>query len=462
MKSFKKKVRCFLVVILSVGFNTSVNARTLYVAVDGDDNNNGKTEETAFRSLQKAADVVQPGDVVYLGNGDYTNDDKYDGGAVLRIHRSGKPNAWISWKALPGTHPTIRPVGWAGVSITASYEIIDGITILGANDSINLLAALTDAKNKTPNPLYNTNGITIDGRKNSPYQKPHHIIIKNSTVGKCPGGGITILEADYVIVEDCKVFENAWYMRYAGSGITTLNNWAFDDSPGYHMVIQRNYVWDNKTLVPWEKTGKLSDGNGILIDVTDLKKNGATNPNADVAVVTKHQSENLLPEKQKNMQRPEWKGRALIANNLSAFNGGSGIHVFRTKYVDIINNTTYWNGQTVGYQELFANNSEDIIFLNNIIVPRPGGKVTSNNKNKNIRWDYNLYPNEQQVFKGEKDIIADPLFIKIDKDLRKANFKLSKNSKGINSGIDEIPQPYDIQRTKRPKKSIRDRGAFEQ
>jgi hypothetical protein len=38
-----------------------------------------------------------------------------------------------------------------------------------------------------------------------------------------------------------------------------------------------------------------------------------------------------------NPQRPKWKRRSLIANNLSAFDGGSGIHTFHTRHVDIIN-----------------------------------------------------------------------------------------------------------------------------
>jgi hypothetical protein len=211
---------------------------------------------------------------------------------------------------------------------------------------------LNDAKNPTPNPAFNSNGISIDGRKNSPDAKPHHVIIRNCSVSKCPGGGISGLEVDYLTVEDCRVFENAWFMRYAGSGITTLNNWAFDDKPGYHIIIQRNLVWNNKTLVPWEKTGKLSDGNGIILDVTDLST-GATNPNADAAVTT-NESALVKPK------RPEWHARALIANNVSAYNGGSGIHTFRTRHVDIINNTTYWNGQVVGYQELFPNRSDDV------------------------------------------------------------------------------------------------------
>jgi hypothetical protein len=447
----------FLVFLILFLFNHIVSAQTLYVSGNGNDSNDGKTAKTAFRSLQKAANIVEAGETVWIDNGIYTSADTTNGSAVLSIKTSGKPNAWITWRAVKGTKPEIHPVGWGGIQISGSYHIIDGLSVIGNDDAIVLLQAQEDAKKTKPNPYFNTNGIFVNGRNNKPDTKPHHVTIRNCTVSKCAGGGIVGIEMDYLTVEDCKVFNNAWFMRYGGSGITTLNNWAFDDAPGYHIVVQRNFVWNNKTLVPWEKINKLSDGNGILLDVIDQNQvNGATNPNADAAIKP---TNNQIVEKP---QRPEWKGRALIANNLSAFNGGSGIHTFRTKYVDIINNTTYWNGQIVGYQELFPNRSEDVVILNNIIVPRPGGKVTSNNRNTNIRWDYNLYPNKQDVFVGTNDIIAEPQFINIQENILKGNFRLAKNSKGLNSGSSELAQPKDILGKTRPTEKKIDRGAFEQ
>ena len=452
--------RFFFVLLLFLPLLTS--ATTWHVSGTGDDANDGKTPATAFRSLQKAADLVQPGDVVLVGNGSYTNAEKGNGSAVLNITRSGRPDAWITWKARPGHHPEIRPVGWCGIQISGCYTIIDGLNVIGNNDSIVLLKAQEDGKKTTPDPYFNTNGIFFNGRTKKPDEKPHHLIVRNCVVAKCAGGGIVGIEMDYLTVEDCKVYENAWFMRYGGSGITTLNNWAYDDAPGYHIIIQRNFVWNNKTLVAWEKIGKLSDGNGILLDVTDQENQGATNPNADV-VISPAGSQTAMPvAAPARPKRPEWKGRALIANNVSAYNGGSGIHTFRTRHVDIINNTTYWNGQIVGYQELFPNRSDDVVILNNIIMPRPGGQVTSNNRNTNIRWDYNIYPTAQTVFTGPNDIVADPEFINAQFDPTKGNFQLAKKSRALNSGCNDVPLPKDILGKARPGSTGRDRGAFEQ
>ncbi|WP_210515986.1 right-handed parallel beta-helix repeat-containing protein [Hymenobacter terricola] len=448
----------FLSTLLLVAVTQTAFAGTWYVAGTGNDANSGKTQKTAFRSLQKAADVVDPGDVVLISNGTYTNANTGDGGAVVSVERSGRPGAWITWKAAPGQHPVVHPIGWTGLQIRASYQVFEGLTVMGNNDEISLDEAKADTKNAKANPYYNTNGICFDGRKAAPTAHPHHVVIRRCVVGKCAGGGITGLQIDYLTIEDCQVFNNAWFMRYAGSGITLLENWAFDADPGYHIIIRRNLVWNNKTQVPWDRTGKLSDGNGILLDVTDqpTAAPGATNPDGDAIIAP------ATAPRPEEAKRPEWQGRALIANNISAGNGGSGIHTFRTKHVDIINNTTYWNGQVVGYEELFANRSDDVVILNNVIVPKPGGKVTGNNRNTNIRWDYNLYPAAQQVMTGPHDLVADPKFLDAQIDLTKANFRLASGSPARDSGCDDVPQPTDLTGQKRPPHGARDRGAFEE
>ena len=244
-------------------------------------------------------------------------------------------------------------------------------------------------------------------------------------------------------------------MMYGGSGISILTPFDSDTVTSYKNIVRNNKCYTNKTTIPWVSGRKLSDGNGIILDVTDQTNAGATNPNADA--VTKPADTAAAPILTKP-KRPEWKARALIANNLSAFNGGSGIHTFRTKYVDIVNNTTYHNGGIVGYAELFANNSEDVVILNNII----DGKVTSNNKNTNIKWDYNLYPMAQEVMKGAHDIIAEPQFVNAQLNILQGNFNLSSGSAALHSGTRELQQSSDLNHRERLQGKGIDRGCFEQ
>ncbi|QBE61909.1 right-handed parallel beta-helix repeat-containing protein [Pseudoduganella lutea] len=467
-----------LSLLVSFAVSHAAFATEWHVAPNGDNSRDGRTPATAFRTLQHAESVVQPGDVVLLASGDYPSDpasDRADGSALLKITRSGRPDAWITWKAAPKARPVLHPRAWAGIQVEGSYHIIEGLTLVGANDEIALVKALEAPKKATKDPYYNTNGILVEGRRNGADSKPHHVVIRNNSVSKFPGGGITAIEADHVTVENNEVFDNAWFMEYGGSGITFLTNWQVDDAPGYHIVVRGNKVWNNRTMVPWSKIGKLSDGNGILLDVTDQAggSGGATNPNADAVVQAARPAAQKVeaatatadpapPPGVAKGKRPVWTARSLIANNLSAFNGGSGIHTFRAAHVDIVNNTTYWNGSVVDYQELFPNRSDDVVIMNNIIVPRPGGKVTSNNRNTNIRWDCNVYSAAQDVFKGARDSVADPLFVKVARDLRDADFRLKPGSAARDAGCAEVPQALDLAGRKRPQGKGRDRGAYEQ
>lgn len=50
---------------------SAVNYRTLYVRTSGNDNNNGLSPSSAFKTIQKAASIVNANDRVYVGAGTY-------------------------------------------------------------------------------------------------------------------------------------------------------------------------------------------------------------------------------------------------------------------------------------------------------------------------------------------------------------------------------------------------------
>jgi hypothetical protein len=67
-----------------------------YVSPSGSDNNPG-TASSPFRTIQKAADVVGPGDVVIVEDGVWTDTD--EDGSVVNIHRGGTSSAFVTFKA---------------------------------------------------------------------------------------------------------------------------------------------------------------------------------------------------------------------------------------------------------------------------------------------------------------------------------------------------------------------------
>ena len=72
---------------------------TYYVAPDGNDANDGLSRETAWKSLQHAADQVRPGDTVLISGG------AYPGSVYFRT--TGEPGKPITFKAMSGEKVTI-------------------------------------------------------------------------------------------------------------------------------------------------------------------------------------------------------------------------------------------------------------------------------------------------------------------------------------------------------------------
>ncbi len=419
--------------VLLIALFASLPAQDWYVSGGGSDAAAGTSQGAAFRTLAKAASLVDPGDTVWVMDGVYTN--SWPTGDVVHLTRSGSAAAWIAWRALPGHRPEIRFNGWNGIRISGSYQILDGLTITGNNANVTLTQAEADYDNATPDPRFNGNGILADGRGAT--AKPHHIAIRNCTVRACGGGGIAMIQSDHITIEDCRVHGNAWYSRYACSGISLYQLWNADAAPGYRNVIRRNRVWDNAAFVKWKAYDRLSDGNGIIIDDSKNTQNGST--------------------------LGAYQGRTLVAGNISAGNGGSGIHAYESEHVDIVFNTAWGNGLVVGYPEIFANSSNDVLIANNIMRAKDGGAVNSNHANTAVVYTGNVHWNGTAAVVGTGTITADPRFVAPGVDLTAADFRLRADSPAVDSAVAiavAVPAS-DLDGQARPQGAGADRGASE-
>ena len=74
-------------------FGTVAFAATYYVSPNGSDGNNGSSG-APFRTIQKAANVVNAGDIVIVKNGTYTG-----GTIVVNMARGGTASGWITFKS---------------------------------------------------------------------------------------------------------------------------------------------------------------------------------------------------------------------------------------------------------------------------------------------------------------------------------------------------------------------------
>lgn len=86
-----------LFIALSILITGEIGATTYYVSPDGNDSSSGSIS-APFKTIQKAANIVNPGDTVIVANGIYTNPNT-NGEGVVKINRAGTSGNWITFKS---------------------------------------------------------------------------------------------------------------------------------------------------------------------------------------------------------------------------------------------------------------------------------------------------------------------------------------------------------------------------
>lgn len=388
--------------------NLSYAAPALYVSPNGKDSSGRGTADKPLATLNRALAIAQPGDIILMMDGIFVRKN------AIEFPRGGSPAAWITLRNHPGQKPVLTCPDWNILKIgkgnvgkvsddpALSYIELRGLTVRGVGEEV-------EAKYKSdigkPKGSTNGNGIGIDGR----YQKnkPHHIRIADNEVLQCPGGGISVIHADYVQVENNLTHNNCHWMIYAGSGISLYQAFNFDTSTsGHKMLVRNNVAHHNYCTQPWIVTGKPSDGNGIIVDDMQNHQNKSSNG--------------------------VYRGGILIQGNLSYDNGGSGMHSYASDHIDFINNTVANNSTVNDYGQLSITACGHVRMLNNILVAakdKPLNRV--NGDYHDVLLSHNLFFGDtKDIVSGDNAIIADPLF----KDVAKGDYHLTEKSPARKAG----------------------------
>lgn len=423
----------------------STGPKTYYVATDGDDSNNGTAPAFALKSFGAAIAKVRPGDVIRVMPGTYVSEGKPI--IEMKSVNSGSEGKPITIQADdPARRPVLKVGGagaWNAVVIDASWVVVDGLELCGWNQQLDSLQARKNAEvyafdhdniNWSHTAMFNTNGLSIGDKS----QLTTHVTVRNCVVHDFPGGGLGATTSDYITFENNVVYNNAWFNMYACSGISVIHPVNSDAETTHKIKIVGNLVYNNRCMIPWCTTAdfRLSDGNGIIIDINQYGDSGGIYP------------------------KEVYKGRTLVANNVSIYNGGSGIHSFKADHVDIVNNTAYWNGRKYpenNYNEIFGHNCQDVNITNNIMIARDGGYC--NNKASGPVYSHNVYFGNTQKM-GEGDIKADPMVVNLSRDGAVADMHLKAGSPAIGKGIkaDYVPA---ADKDGNPRGSSIDCGAYQ-
>lgn len=429
-------MRNIRVYILFILFNISVSAfaqTDIYISPTGQDSNDGLSAQTPIKSFSKVLEKITPGSTVYVMPGQYTS------GLALKPEHSGTKDKYIIFKAYNSEDKPLFYYGgnnkWNCIDIQASYVIIDGLELEGYNQSFDQTSAKSDSLaaysysqryheqggagfDWSGCAKYNTNAISIGkGGKDGGF--PHHVTIQNCKVHDFPGGGIGSQQSDWITIENNEVYNCAWYCMYACSGISILNPYNCDNIDNeYKIRVVGNTVYNNHTKIPWctSSNFRLSDGNGIIIDV---------NVSPDNTTI------------QEIKTGGAYRGKTLVANNVSYYNGGSGIHAFKAANVDIINNTSYYNEQRYDgeYGEIFSQLGRNNRIVNNIMFARTNHSCNNYVGDGGGTYDHNLYFGGKYLLSAT-DSYGDPAFVIVPRHIGdNTDFHLLAMSKAIGAGI---------------------------
>lgn len=398
-------------------FTVSLFATNYYVsALLGNDSSSGLSESKPFKTIQKAADVTQPGDVVNIMNGTYTNLDNEPGfmqSQVVFVKNSGTSDAWITFQALEGHKPKIKSLHVNGFRLTASkglttgttlcYIRIKNLTIEGNANEYSLCEALNQPKScNTPdgdlNYFYNASGIAIgsDDDYAQPGKTAHHFEIINCEIYNCTSAGVGAYNCDYVTIEGCKIYNNCSKTAHGASGIHIYNprNCERIEALVKNFNIINNEIYNNRIEVPFfdgKKCHGYTDGNGIIIDDS---------------------------YNDQTIKIPFY-GSFLIEGNVIYENGGSGIALFQSENIEVRNNTTFKNCQLApddkNRAEFFVVKCNRVYVENNIFYARDGQSAYyKGSKVKKIFSNLNVFYNSNNRKKLKNSLKVEPVFVEIN------------------------------------------------
>jgi len=321
-----------------------------YVSTKGSDTNAG-TAASPWLTLQHANDSLAEGGnaagaCVNVGPGTYA------AGVHLTVGgNAATTTGYIAYRcmtldgcAIGADGDPYNPVFSMNTAGGPNYIFIDGFNMAASSEAYEGIGV------KITN--------TSSGSSNT-QTAPHHIWVVNNLIHGFGEGGVVANESDWLFVLHNSVYNNAYVTCDAqGSGIdfvvakSTPNYTPTADDltwAPFHQVIAWNNVYGNFLRSCGTASNPYNtDGNGIIMDTFDGTDAGDT----------------IFSE------------QSLIAYNITRLNGGKGVHIFRSGYITVANNTAFDNNldpfdNGIARGEFENSGGFNNTWINNIARPYP-------------------------------------------------------------------------------------------
>ena len=366
----------------------------------GDNNNSGTSQNSPFKTIDRALHSVSPGGTIYVMNGTYFNEDygtanphisdgslstNMNNPPAIVISKSGTEGNYITLRNLPGHKPKIKFDGRGGILINGSqsYLIIEGFEIEGPAATVNYNHAITDRNWKIKCDQDDIDykhsffaGFGIWGGFSQDFLH-HNIIVRNNVVHHTTGSGIRFNDSDYITIENNTVYNTTWWTSNASSAIVFAESKAqnsTNNTDDIKMIMRGNIVYNNWNRIPFFMLNKPPNSKPPSEDYG----------NAQYSAILDGQGLYVT------RSDDDYYGTFLFENNLCINNGKNGINFDRSKGSSALirNNTLYFNGVHEIIQDISVNNEnnpshrgqkvggikanffKNVTVVNNIVVTR--------------------------------------------------------------------------------------------
>ena len=383
-----------IVMVIATGLQIPLAsaASSYYVATNGDDSNPG-TEAQPFRTINRGASVLSPGDTLYVRGGTYHEQ--------VVIPHSGTASNPITVSAYPGENPVIDgqdniPGDWEYlVRLTGDYIILDGLEI----------------KNSA------SIGIGITGG--------NHNELRNLNVHHSWYNGILVIDnSSYSLVEGCEVW---WNVLENEGGTMGEGGWAIGLASRYsdYTTFRNNVVYNN-----WGEGISSVETEHTTIEDNVVYDNYAINIYIMNAVYTLAQRNLVYHTGDNRWYRApgiglcdeEYLGHARLSETTIVNNmilGGNGCLYFWLGHPDsglknfLIAHNTFVNSHRITTFQIASGNHQNTRIENNIFLQEDSLPIADVANDPGLHFSHNLWSKTPPSHvSSSDDVIGDPQLAK--------------------------------------------------